>query len=91
MKIKEIYPHTNYTLRIIADDGRSGIFDAASYLKYEAFADLKNMDDFMQVSNDGYFIEWDCGADLSADTIEARWEILSHENSGQLLKEAVFV
>jgi len=28
----------------------------------------------MQVLNGGYFIEWDCGADLSADTIEARWQ-----------------
>ncbi|MFH0728984.1 MAG: hypothetical protein V2B19_21930 [Pseudomonadota bacterium] len=25
--------------------------------------------------NGGYFIEWDCGADLSADTIEARWQM----------------
>jgi len=24
-----------------------------------------------------YFVEWDCGADLSADTIEARWELLT--------------
>jgi hypothetical protein len=29
----------------------------------------------MKVSNGGYFIEWDCGADLSADTIEARWQV----------------
>jgi hypothetical protein len=30
---------------------------------------------FMKVSNGGYFVEWDCGADLSADTIEAHWKI----------------
>ncbi len=24
----------------------------------------------------GYFVEWDCGADLSADTIEARWQVV---------------
>ena len=23
----------------------------------------------------GYFIEWKCGADLSGDTIETRWQI----------------
>ncbi len=90
MKIKEIYPHTDYTLRIVDDNGRNGMFDVTPYLKYEAFADLKNMDAFMQISNGGYFIEWDCGADLSADTIEARWEVLPLENSGQLLGEVAF-
>jgi len=30
--------------------------------------------EFEQIYNGGYFIEWDCGADLSADTIEARWQ-----------------
>jgi len=32
---------------------------------------LKNPDAFHNVTNGKYFIEWDCGADLSADTIEA--------------------
>jgi len=26
----------------------------------------------MKISNGGYFVEWQCGADLSADTIEAK-------------------
>ena len=79
MKIKEVHPNPNYTLQIVADDGRIGTFDVSPYLKYEAFADLKNQSAFMQVSNGGYFIEWDCGADLSADTIEARWQISAHK------------
>jgi hypothetical protein len=74
MKIKEIHPNPDYTLQIIANDGRVGIFDVAPYFKYEAFADLKNQKAFMQISNGKYFIEWDCGADLSADTIEAQWQ-----------------
>ncbi|MFQ5900792.1 MAG: DUF2442 domain-containing protein, partial [Thermodesulfobacteriota bacterium] len=41
-----------------------GVFDVSPYFKYEAFADLKNQNEFMQVSNGGYFIEWDGGADL---------------------------
>ena len=85
MIIKDIYPHPNYTLEIIANDGRTGIFNVAPYFKYEAFTDLKNRDAFMQISNGGYFVEWACGADLSADTIEARWEVLSHKHSQQLL------
>ena len=81
MKIIEVHPNPNYTLQIVADDGRMGTFDVSPYFKYEAFADLKNQSAFMQVSNGGYFIEWDCGADLSADTIEARWQISAHKNA----------
>jgi len=36
--------------------------------------------EFLKVSGGGYFVEWDCGADLSADTIEARWRIVGKEN-----------
>ena len=75
MKIKEVHSNPDYTLQIVADDGRIGIFDVTPYLKYEAFAELKNYTAFKQISNGGYFIEWDCGADLSADTIEARWQV----------------
>ncbi len=70
MRIAEIKPNTNYTLHILSEDGRKGIFDVSPYLKYEAFAELKNQTAFNKIMNGGYFIEWDCGADLSADTIE---------------------
>lgn len=80
MRIREVHPHTNYTLTVIADDGRRGTFDVKPYFKYEAFADLKDLNAFAQVSNGGYYIEWDCGADLSADTIEARWSIFPQNN-----------
>jgi hypothetical protein len=87
MKIKEIHPNPDYTLQIVADDSRVGIFDVTPYLKYEAFADLKNQNAFIQISNGGYFIEWDCGADLSADTIEARWQV-KHDNKVSTHKNA---
>jgi len=47
MKIIEITPNPNYTLQIVADDGRIGIFDVKPYFEYEAFADLKNLSAFM--------------------------------------------
>lgn len=75
MKIAGVQPQSNCILKIVSEDGRIGNFDVRPYLKYEAFTDLKNQNAFMQVSNGGYYIEWECGADLSADTIEARWEI----------------
>ncbi len=76
MRIIEIKPKSNFTLQITTDDGRNGIFDVNPYLEFEAFSELKNQDEFMRVSNGKYFVEWDCGADLSSDTIEAHLEVL---------------
>lgn len=75
MNIAEIIPQENYTLYIRADDGRTGLFDVKTYLESEAFALLKDRNEFERVRNGKYFIEWDCGADLSADTIQALWKI----------------
>lgn len=73
MRITEITPQENWVLTIVTDDGRIGRFDIGPYLQYDAFAPLKNLAEFAKVKNGKYFIEWECGADLSADTIEARW------------------
>lgn len=75
MRIAKVHPQPNYILVIVADDGRVGQFDVSPYLKYEAFEDLRRPNEFAKVRNGGYFIEWVCGADLSADTIEARWQV----------------
>ena len=71
MRIAKIIPKQDYTLQILTEDGKTGIFDVSPYLELEAFAELKKPDVFQKVTNGRYFIEWDCGADLSADTIEA--------------------
>ncbi len=77
MRIKEVSPRVGYKLYIIAEDGRSGVFDVSPYLKLEAFQELKNENNFRKVQNGGYFIEWKCGADLCVDTIEAEWSLMS--------------
>ncbi len=77
MRIAEVRPQPDWVLSIVADDGRVGSFDVSPYLGYEAFEDLRDHGEFMKVVNGGYFVEWDCGADLSADTIEARWQVVS--------------
>ncbi len=59
-------------LSIVAEDGRVGRFDVSPHLQYEAFEALRDQNEFTKVDNGGYFVEWNCGADLSADTIEAR-------------------
>ncbi len=76
MKIAEVKPLPNGVLSIVADDGREGLFDVRPYLQYAAFQALQDGVEFSKVVNGGYFIEWACGADLSADTIEAHWRVL---------------
>jgi len=75
MRIKQVQPLTSQKLRIVAEDGQIGIFDLSPYLQYEAFAELQRPEMFNKITNGGYFIEWECGADLSADTIEAHWQV----------------
>jgi len=75
MRIVQVRPQPNWILSVVAEDGRVGEFDVRPYLSYEAFEDLRRPSEFMKVFNGGYFVEWACGADLSADTIEARWQV----------------
>ena len=74
MIIKHIIPKDNYILHITDENNQSGLFDVAPYLKSEVFSQLKEQDNFKKIYNGKYYIEWDCGADLSADTIEAKWQ-----------------
>lgn len=77
MRIKAVEVQADLLLKITAEDGRIGCLDMKPFLHYEAFSPLHDPGQFLQVSNGGYFIEWACGADLSADTVEARWQLLS--------------
>ena len=72
MKISSIEPKDNYLLHVVADDGTEGVFDVKPYLQAEAFEPLKDLSEFKSVHNGKYYIEWACGADLSADTIMAK-------------------
>ena len=81
MNIVEIIPRENYLLYIKTEDGKTGLLDVKPYLESEAFAPLKDKGEFECIHNGKYFIEWACGADLSADTIEARWEPTSIKNT----------
>jgi hypothetical protein len=81
MNITEIIPKDNYVLHIKAEDGEAGLFDVKPYLESDVFSPLKDRDEFERVHNGKYFIEWDCGADLTADTIQARWETITTKNA----------
>ncbi|MES9857790.1 MAG: DUF2442 domain-containing protein [Sedimenticola sp.] len=73
MRLAEVTPRDNFLLDIVSENGESGEFDVSPYLNSEVFEPLKNKEEFKKIHNGEYFIEWECGADLSADTIEAHW------------------
>lgn len=81
MIIAQIVPQEDYLLYVKSDDGRAGLFDVTPFLESEAFEPLKKREEFERVHNGKYFIEWECVADLSADTIEARWRPLANDAS----------
>lgn len=72
MRIADIVPMEDNALFIVAEDGATGLFDVKPYLSSEVFASLHDHTEFEAVHNGVYFIEWPCGADLPADTIESR-------------------
>jgi hypothetical protein len=72
MRIAKVDAQPDWTLVVTTTDGRVGQFDMRPYLDCEPFEELKDTAEFMKISNGGYFVEWPCGADLSADTIEAK-------------------
>jgi hypothetical protein len=78
MRITELRIQPNWIMTVVAEDGRVGHFDVSPYLQDEVFEALQNQNEFAKVINGGYFIEWDCGADLSVDTIEARWRTVGN-------------
>ncbi|SMP73964.1 Protein of unknown function [Desulfonatronum zhilinae] len=75
MRIAQVIPQSDYTLNIVSEDGRVGWFDVRPYLEFEAFQPLRDLDEFMNIQNGKYYVEWNCGADLSVDSIEAHWVI----------------
>lgn len=65
----KVTPKPDWTLQVEFVDGLNGVFNVAPYLSDEAFEPLKDIAEFRKIHNGGYFIEWECGADLSADTL----------------------
>ena len=81
MNIAEIIPKENHLLYVKSEEGEAGLFDVAPFLESEAFAPLKERKEFEKIHNGRYFVEWECGADLSADTIQARWKPLGNKGA----------
>ena len=74
MRIVKVVPQEGGRLLVYAEDGRVGTFNISPFLESPVFRPLRDWMEFSQIHNGGYFVEWRCGADLSADTIEAHWD-----------------
>ena len=72
MNIVNVIARIDCTLVITTSDGKTGKFDVRPYLGFAAFKELSDSGEFMKIRNGGYYVEWQNGADLSADTIEAK-------------------
>jgi hypothetical protein len=82
--ILKVLANPDWTLFVEFIDGLEGTFDVSPYLSDEAFEDLKSISEFMKIHNGGYFIEWACGADLSADTLRAKIKTSDHRSAHNL-------
>jgi hypothetical protein len=86
MRIAEVVPIDDHILLVETEDGVAGLFDLKPYLGGEVFAPLRDRSEFSAVHNGGYFLEWPCGADLSADTVEAHLKTAPPDIAQQLNK-----
>lgn len=86
MRIAEVIPIDDHLLYVETEEGTTGVFDLKPYLGGEVFAPLRDRTEFSAVHNGGYFLEWACGADLSADTVEAHLKPLPPSIAQQLNK-----
>jgi hypothetical protein len=70
LTIANLTTRPDWTLEVAFTDSSRGTFDMKPLLSCEAFEELQDPALFRQARNQGYFIEWPNGADLSADTLK---------------------
>jgi hypothetical protein len=90
-KVIEVKALSDYRLLLKFDNDEQKIFDVEPYLRYEVFKPLKNYNEFKKIHIDFGTVCWECGADLSRDTlyIEGEDERLSNNASDRELLELV--
>ncbi len=67
--IKQITALSDYKLKVLFEDNRSGICDITPFLGCGAFQELKEQSLFCAVKNQKYSVEWPNEVDLSSDTL----------------------
>ena len=70
--IKSIQTDENWGIVFTLENGEIRQFDIKPYLEFEAFKELNEISEFKKIHNGRYYIEWESGADLSLDTLNAK-------------------
>lgn len=68
-RVINVVANDDWTLAITFAPNERKQFDVRPLLSCEAFAALTDLAEFKRLRNGGYFVAWDSGADLSADTL----------------------
>jgi hypothetical protein len=68
-KVVNLVAHDDWTLTVTFASSDVKVFDLKPLLSCEAFAALSDLTEFKRFRNGGYYVEWENGADLSADTL----------------------
>ena len=66
---KEVYPETDYQLKIVFDNGEIKRFDVKPYIKGEWYGRLADQNYFRTVKPDGFTVVWPDGQDLCPDEL----------------------
>lgn len=64
MKAIDVKPLSDYILEVTFENGEIRKFDVKPYLKYKAFARVREIKVFNTVKIDGMSIEWEDGTDI---------------------------
>lgn len=68
-RIVALQARDDWTVAATFSSDETRLFDVKPLLGCEAFPVLRDLAEFKRIRNGGYYVEWDCGADLSADTL----------------------
>lgn len=68
-RVKEVYPDSDYTLRIIFGNSEEGIFDVKPYLDKGVFKQLKDRRMFNSIKVFLGSVQWANGLDFCPDTL----------------------
>ena len=68
-RVKKVSPNSNYTVRLVFDNGEEGIFDVKPYLDKGIFKKLRDLHVFNSVKPFMGTIQWRNGQDFCPDTL----------------------
>lgn len=68
-RLKSARPRENYTLDLVFENGKNGVYDCSDLLGFGIFEELKEFSYFKQVSVAFGTVVWPHGQDICPDTL----------------------